>query len=178
MRSEVLTIRYSAKDGRFLDEELRAATSRRPLHSIENHFFMFGEIPHLVFVMTWDDGDEVRETACPPSSVEPAARRQAPREKSDLFEGLDDEGRILGQALRRWRGETARRLGLPPYVVLTNRELRAILQARPASALALSRIEGLGQRRIAEHGVAILSILNTAPSKESRPEAEATESVA
>ena len=66
-------------------------------------------------------------------------------------------GRIEAR-LREWRAAEARRLGLPAYVVLHDRTLAAVVQARPANPQQLSQIPGFGPAKVERFGEAILTL--------------------
>ena len=68
----------------------------------------------------------------------------------------------LLDALRNWRREECARRGVPAYVVLHDRTLRALAAHRPASLRALSEIPGIGPAKLDAYGPALLSLL--APS--------------
>src|SRR5690606_12858430 len=65
----------------------------------------------------------------------------------------------LFERLRAWRAETARERGVPPYVVFHDRTLRMIAESRPADIEALAGVPGIGDRKLAEWGDALLRIV-------------------
>jgi RecQ family ATP-dependent DNA helicase len=81
--------------------------------------------------------------ATPPADLSPAAEQ-------------------LEQALKAWRITTAKRLGMPPFVVLHDRTLRAIAHARPAAPNQLLEIPGMGPAKIEKYGQQILAICTEA----------------
>jgi ATP-dependent DNA helicase RecQ len=62
--------------------------------------------------------------------------------------------------LENWRAAAARRMGVPPYLVLTNATVRAIAEARPQNRQELTRIRGVGPRTLAKFGDALLGLSN------------------
>jgi DNA helicase-2/ATP-dependent DNA helicase PcrA len=70
---------------------------------------------------------------------------------------VDDE---LLVALREWRGERARALRVPAYVVLTDATVRAIAEQRPADTAALVAIPGIGAEKLARFGDEVLALVN------------------
>ncbi|GAB4483386.1 MAG: DNA helicase RecQ [Burkholderiaceae bacterium] len=68
-----------------------------------------------------------------------------------------DEG--LFERLREWRAQVARAHGVPAYVVFHDATLRAIAQARPRSIDALRGIPGVGARKLASYGDALIGIV-------------------
>jgi len=70
---------------------------------------------------------------------------------SDLDEGLYER-------LRDWRAEQAGRLGQPAYCVFTDKTLMAIAEAVPDDGAELSRIPGVGSRKLARFGDEVLAL--------------------
>ena len=62
-------------------------------------------------------------------------------------------------ALRTWRLAVARTQSVPAYVVFTDATLTAIAEARPATLTELTRIAGVGARKLDLHGGAVLEVL-------------------
>lgn len=60
---------------------------------------------------------------------------------------LQESDMGLFQLLREWRGRRARNEGLPPYVVLTNRQLAYVTRAKPQSLADLQKIDGFGEAK-------------------------------
>jgi ribonuclease D len=60
------------------------------------------------------------------------------------------------EAMRRWRGEAAPRVGLDPGVLLPNRLIRAIAEAGPSDVEALGRVQGVRRWRVEAFGAEIL----------------------
>jgi RecQ family ATP-dependent DNA helicase len=82
-------------------------------------------------------------SATPPAELSPAAEQ-------------------LEQALKAWRITTAKKLGMPPFVVLHDRTLRSIAHARPATPNQLLEIPGMGPAKIEKYGQQILAICTEA----------------
>jgi len=80
----------------------------------------------------------------PASSVDPARLGADPAE--------------LEQALKGWRSGIAKKLGMPPFVVLHDRTLAAIALAQPASPNQLLEIPGMGPSKVEKYGQQILEI--------------------
>ncbi len=73
-------------------------------------------------------------------------------------EGRDDP---LFEALRGWRGELARELGLPAYVILHDKTLHELAAQRPKTAEALRQISGIGAAKAERYGEALLGLVRT-----------------
>ena len=72
---------------------------------------------------------------------------------------LDSVAQIAFDALREWRSEVARSHGVPAYVIFQNATLREIAIARPDSLSALSRVSGVGAKKLESYGRLILERL-------------------
>jgi ATP-dependent DNA helicase RecQ len=70
--------------------------------------------------------------------------------------GLTADERRLFEALRAWRRGTAERLSVPPYVVFSDATLEALAKERPRSEDELLGVYGIGQKKLADFGTAIL----------------------
>lgn len=61
--------------------------------------------------------------------------------------------------LKAWRRETARREGVPPYRVFSDRALDDIARLRPGTPAALRLCHGVGPVKLARYGQAILAVV-------------------
>lgn len=66
----------------------------------------------------------------------------------------------LLERLRDWRGEVAKRQGVPSYVIFTDATLTAIAEQRPADAAALVGIPGIGARKLDRYGPDVLALVS------------------
>ncbi|MGP5291015.1 DNA helicase RecQ [Brachybacterium tyrofermentans] len=78
---------------------------------------------------------------------------------SRAAEGLEIAERERFEALRTWRTEVAKEKQIPPYMVFSDATLVAIVQSRPESTGALAGISGVGAKKLAEYGDAVLEAL-------------------
>jgi ATP-dependent DNA helicase RecQ len=79
------------------------------------------------------------------------------RSESTLHVEVGD--RLLFDALRRWRAQTAREQNVPAYVIFNDRTLRDIAQLRPASLSELNRVGGIGGSKLGRYGEDVLEII-------------------
>ena len=84
--------------------------------------------------------------------------------RASAADGLEGADRELFEALRDWRTETAREKKIPPYMVFSDATLVGIVEARPASIGALGTVSGVGLKKRAEYGEAILAVIAGAAS--------------
>ena len=65
----------------------------------------------------------------------------------------------LFEALRAWRAAEAKEQGVPAYIVFGDATLRAIATARPRSVEDLAGISGIGEKKRASYGDALLGVV-------------------
>ena len=87
------------------------------------------------------------------SSARPPQDRPAPAVE------LTGAAAAAEAALRAWRTQRARDDGVPAYIVLNDRSLKAIAAAHPATARALLQCEGIGPTKLERYGDEILAVL-------------------
>ncbi len=68
----------------------------------------------------------------------------------------------LAMRLREWRATEAKRLRVPAYVVLHDKTLTALAQARPENSKELLEIDGMGPAKVEKFGEAILELCGAA----------------
>ncbi len=155
MLARVITLRFNPVRSSFDDGPLRDFLKDKEVLSIRDHFFVKHEVPYLAVLVTYYPHSP--ET---PASPAPA---QKPAEPSwrDL---VTAEALPLFNTLRDWRAERGKRDGVPPYVVCTNRQFAAMVQARPQSLSGLAEIEGFGKAKLDKYGQEILGLLRQSPA--------------
>lgn len=102
-----------------------------------------------------------------PPAVGPQAARRADVVVTPLLAtareetgALDPEQAACFERVRVWRNELARAQGKPPYALLTNRQLDALVRAMPTTLAGLRQIEGIGASRVEQWGQALLEVLH------------------
>ncbi|MCQ4080253.1 ATP-dependent DNA helicase UvrD2 [Streptomyces sp. RB6PN25] len=75
-----------------------------------------------------------------------------------------DLDEALYERLRDWRTAQAKRLGQPAYCVFTDKTLLAIAENVPGDEAALSRIAGVGARKLERFGADVLALCAGAPA--------------
>ncbi len=63
-------------------------------------------------------------------------------------------------ALKAWRAQVAKEHNLPAYVIFHDATLRAIAQRRPADVADLEGISGIGEKKRAAYGEAVLAVVS------------------
>ena len=94
----------------------------------------------------------------PPS--EPGGRKsRGGRGASETTNRVPPGDDALYQALKALRLRLAAEGNLPPYVICHDRTLLELAQKRPSSEAALGDIIGMGARKVARYGVALLEVI-------------------
>jgi DNA-binding MarR family transcriptional regulator len=86
-----------------------------------------------------------------PSSLEPSTKPM----DNETSNPMDED---LFERLRSWRKETAQAAGVPPYVVAHDSLLRRVATACPQDEAQLAGLKGMGPKKLAQYGTAILAI--------------------
>lgn len=98
-----------------------------------------------------------------PVAGTPAATVTGGARYGDLFAGsLDPEeaGRLF-QCLKQVRMALARQKGVPPYVVFSDKSLRAMVELLPADTESFLACHGVGQRKLEQYGDTFMSAIRT-----------------
>lgn len=78
------------------------------------------------------------------------------------------------EALRAWRGATAKEQGVPAYVIFHDATLREIATVHPTTIGELGGVSGLGEKKLATYGEGVLEVLaRTAGGEDAAPPLEA-----
>ena len=155
---KLLTLRWSPTLGSVDDAPLVALAAHHEVLSIREHLVLVHDVPHLVCLVT-----------CQPRATEAVSTNPAPIHASRPVEPGPEpsaaptdaptrpphEQRTY-DAIRRWRAEQAHHDGVPRYVILTNRNIDALVRERPTSLAALARIPGIGPAKVERHRHALL----------------------
>jgi len=173
MRAKILTLRYSASLGGFDDTPLVDFARDKEILAVREHFFLVHDTPHITCVLTYQDAIVPREALEVARELAPRAPAQPARAASmaqdrrsgapDPCAGMSEGERALFNHLREWRSRQARDEGLPPYLILTNRQLVNLVRRRPESATAVGHIDGIGAGKVERYAQAILRLLHGAP---------------
>jgi len=175
MRVKLLTFRYSATLGGFDDTPLVDFIRDKEVIAFRESFYAVNEVPHVTCVLTYQDAivpraalEAAREIPPRPAAAPRPASGANPQRRDgapDPCEGLSEAERALFNHMREWRSHTAHQEGIPPYLILTNRQLVAIVRRLPESPTALGHVEGVGPGKVERYGKAILRrLIGASPS--------------
>jgi ATP-dependent DNA helicase RecQ len=165
MLIRIFTLGFDPATARFNDEPVRDFIADKAVASISDHFFVKDEAPYLVLVVRY----RLAAALAPPPP--PAADSATPRQRDESWRKLVDPADWpLFNTLRDWRGERARREGIPSYVICNNRQLAAVVSARPATLAELGHLEGFGDAKLKKYGAELLAIVKKAGPRPAEPE--------
>lgn len=71
---------------------------------------------------------------------------------------------LLG-ALKTWRSNKAKEIGMPPYIIMHDSTLQNLATLKPDSLNALSEVHGLGDHKINKYGDELLKVIQKAVGK-------------
>jgi DNA helicase II / ATP-dependent DNA helicase PcrA len=86
-------------------------------------------------------------------------RTVAQRRPADVRSLLDNADPTVFEALRSWRAATAKRSGVPAYVIFHDTTLAALAEAKPSDRTGLLAVPGLGPVKAERYGEAVLAVL-------------------
>ena len=95
--------------------------------------------------------------------VEPAPREPTPAQSQDNDAPLTPEQAELYEQLRNKRRDLASQHALSAYIIATNRDLDALVRARPSSLDELLQVRGFGPKKVEQWGAELLAVLGPLP---------------
>ena len=141
----------------------------------EAEFEKAGEIIRFRKVRLTDSGLEVRRTTplpllisdgigdefAPKPQTRPRSSKSAkkPKPEADAApQELNAGQEALAAKIREWRSTEAKRLGVPAYVVLHDRTIRALAVAQPQNPRQMLAVDGMGPAKVERFGEALLKL--------------------
>ena len=152
MKVKVFTLPWRSGGEGFEDATMQEFLSECTVLEVTQHFFVHEQTPVLVLVVTYRGPEAVRAGA--------GLARGAGR-PSEPDPDLSPPERARYEALRSWRNQYARRVGRPPYMVLTNRQAADIARRQPVTREQLGEVPGIGASRLEDFGDELLALLVT-----------------
>lgn len=151
--------------------DLREADWRGVVRQLLAQRLLAVEGDYGTLVLTGASGDVLRgqrEVLMRREPEKPArvARAKSAKAKRSAPVDLPAEAMPVFEALRAWRGATAKEQGVPAYVIFHDATLREIATARPSSTAELGTINGVGENKLAKYGDSILEVLSGAGAPE------------
>lgn len=152
MQLKLITVSFDPEAGGFPADPLLDLEGE--VVSVVEHFFQHSGLPHLLLIVHYRPIKESRPTpASPPRPAEPGVRAELSEPERELFDRL-----------RAWRNGRAQAEGVPPYVLLTNRQVAKIAQRRPTTLAGLREVEGIGEAKASRFGRELLTLVAQQPT--------------
>ncbi|MCY4597859.1 MAG: HRDC domain-containing protein [Bryobacterales bacterium] len=157
----MLTLRFDPVLEGFDDGPLREFLKNREAVAVREHFFVRDHVPYLAVLVTY---------GIDPPAPEPSDGARAKAWESGWRSQVSAEDLPLFNALREWRAERASREGIAPYLICTNKQLAAMVSARPQSLTRLGAIDGIGKTKLEKYGQDLLAMLARPRNGQASPE--------
>jgi len=169
MQIRVITLRYNEALHGFPEDAVRQATFGREVLSVSEHFFVFGNVPHLTLVLSLGDAPQYEN-----------AGSYRPRDPNapNPEDALPDETKPVYRALKQWRNETAKQEGRPAYAIARNTQLAELAKNAPKTLAALKEINGFGEAFCEKYGKRVLELLEGTKATEGTEATAGTEGMA
>ncbi|MCB9762745.1 MAG: HRDC domain-containing protein [Alphaproteobacteria bacterium] len=146
MQLSLLTLSLDPATGAFPSSPLEQIEGE--VVSVVEHFFHHQGLPRLLLIVHHRQGSG------------PRAQTTRPDKKGgDPRAGLSPDELERFDRLRAWRNGRAETDGIPPYIILSNRELAAVARSTPQTLAELRRVEGIGKAKLTRYGPNILEVL-------------------
>ncbi|MEX5276981.1 DNA helicase RecQ [Kocuria sp. CPCC 205261] len=139
---------------------LRQLLARRVVEAIGD-FGMLVPGPEAGPVLRGEGTLELAVDRAPTARANGRARSGGGSGRSRAADTLDEAAKETFEALREWRTSVAKEKQIPPYMVFSDATLVGIVEAAPASTAQLSGISGVGAKKLAEYGDAVLEVLGS-----------------
>lgn len=156
IKIKLVTAAYDPEQGGFPHDPL-VHIDGEILHVIE-HFFIKDETPQVLLIVHHRPGRAEGEPRPGAQAVPFRLRDAGPRAE------LSEPERALFDRLRAWRNGRAQVDGVPPFVLLTNRQLAEVVRRRPTTLTELREISGIGEAKAGRFGKDLLSVLTQGAS--------------
>lgn len=154
MLTRVFTLRFNGLLDAFDDAPLRDFIKDKEVIAVRDHFFLRQDQPYLAVLVNYT----LKPIATEAATAKPGDQKS--KKKDESWRELVAEADIpLFNTLRDWRMARSKREGLPPYVICDNKQLAAVVAARPQSLAQLGEIEGFGKAKLERYGADILAVL-------------------
>jgi len=148
IRVNVMTLRFDHGTGSFDGSELEKFHEGREIIDVSDHFFDHDHEPRLTLVLRYRD------------LTDSAQSNKKKRTSKDWRSDLDVIDAGLYDEIRAWRGRRSGDEGMPPYLILCNKEVAGIARKRPKTLEGLREIEGVGNAKVERWGREILQLVS------------------
>lgn len=98
-----------------------------------------------------------------PRAEETSARKRRARDKQKptMEPIVDDEQKLRLEVIRDWRKSYAKERDIPAFIVFSDKTMRDLVLRRPTSVDQLSRVYGLGPKKIDQFGKELVELMGS-----------------
>ncbi|MBI3019454.1 MAG: HRDC domain-containing protein [Deltaproteobacteria bacterium] len=144
---KIITLIFNSLFEGFDDLSIKEFCRDKEIISISDHFFLRNDIPYVTLIVKYYPGSQENQPKITHGKADDSWRKLLLEKDMGLF-----------NLLRQWRSERSKKEGVPPYVLLTNRQLAEIIKQRPQTFAELEKIDGIGRAKVTKYGQNILEI--------------------
>lgn len=158
----ILTLPFDPLLEGFSNERVRDFLHGRELVAAESFGFVHAGRPFWSVSLQHRRrrGAPVEAQSDPSASPKKPSSGEAKAAVRALLGELDEHQRALYDRLVTWRSVTAKAAGQASFMIAHNHVLLTLARRRPRTLAALAEVKGLGEKKIAAHGAAILEVLH------------------
>lgn len=165
MQLKIITLAFNSLLKEFDDSEFAEFAANKDVRSIAEYFFVAHDIPYLALVIRYSLSDR-------PAVATESRSTKTKTDDAKWKMSLEESDMGLFNILRDWRYKRAKKEGLPPYVLFTNKQLVQIVRSKPQSLTSLGSIEGFGKAKMEKYGRDILEITGVSLGETHQQEGE------
>lgn len=181
MTVKIFTLKFNVNTESFDDSQVQSFLADRILVSKSEYMFEANDQKYLTIILhcreALDGADQTNKTppphrnpvsggpkkAPPTSSSSPksnGSQKSAPANKAAYEPNdLTPVQKTRYGKMRQWRYQKANENMIPAYMICSNKELEQIVKKMPTTLDQLFKTQGVDERKMQKHGIAILSAL-------------------
>jgi ATP-dependent DNA helicase RecQ len=146
LKLKIFTFQFSESAQGFDDKALQEFTADKEVIEFAEHFFIHENTPYLTVLIAY-------------RLLAAGEKRKLDRRKDPRSELADREKKVY-DALRAWRSVRAKQDGIPAYMIATNKQFAQMIKLGATDRAALSRVQGVGEAKIANYGEEIMQVIS------------------
>jgi superfamily II DNA helicase RecQ len=164
MQVRILTLPFSTARGGFDDGVLAELCRTEDVVAFREHVVWIQGQPYVACAVEYAPRQGSRAPSTAPKSYPAAPPLAASTSQPEGAPAAwSAEQRATFERIRAWRRSRAEAEGVPPYVLLTNRQLSALVERMPDSRSALGTIDGIGPAKVKRYGSDLLALVADKP---------------
>lgn len=155
MLLRIFTLSFDFSKERFDTSEFDQFAEGKNLLEVKEHFFTKQDKPFVCLLVKYLPQEEIK-------------KNKSAGEKKDGDSSLDLQGQDMDlfNELRKWRAKVCKDEGVPPYIILNNKQLVQIVMSKPTTKASLDSVDGIGKIKIDKYASSILEIVSKFVKKE------------